>query len=137
MGTSVDELKAAIAPILDRYPAVEAGYLFGSHARGTADANSDLDLALVGEASAIAGVKLDVLADLTSAGFDRVDLVCLDDSDLVLAFEAVSANCPIFRREGFDHGSYFSRVLREYFDFEPYLRIHREALKERLLRDER
>jgi hypothetical protein len=136
MAPSVDELKAAIAPILDRYPAIEAGYLFGSHARGTSHADSDLDLALVGDAPALGAIKLDVLADLTSAGFDHVDLVCLDDSDLVLAFEAVSANCPIFRREGFDHGSYFSRVLREYFDFEPYLRIHREALKERLLRNE-
>jgi hypothetical protein len=136
MAPSVDELKAAIAPIPYRFPAIEAGYLFGSHAHGIAHANSDLDLALVGEASAIAAIKLDVLADLTSAGFDRVDLVCLDDSDLVLAFEAVSANCPIFRRQGFDRGSYFSRVLREYFDFEPYLRIHREALKERLLRNE-
>jgi hypothetical protein len=136
MAPSVDELKAAIAPILDRYPAIEAAYLFGSHARGTAHADSDLDLALVGDAPALGAIKLDVLADLTSAGFDRVDLVCLDDSDLVLAFEAVSVNCPIFRRARFDHGSYFSRVLREYFDFEPYLRIHREALKERLLRNE-
>ena len=133
MDPSVDELKAIIAPILARYRAVEAGYLFGSRARGTASRDSDLDLALVGEASGLEAIKLDVLADLTVAGFDRVDLVCLDGADIVLAFEAVSPNCPIYLGKGFDHGSYFSRTLREYFDFEPYLRIHRQASKKRLL----
>lgn len=136
MAESIDDLKAVIAPILARYPAVMAGYLFGSHARGAASADSDLDLALVGDSSRLRAIQIDLLADLTVAGFDRVDLVFLDDVDIVLGFEAVSPNCPVYIGEGFDHGSYFSRILREYFDFEPYLRIHRAALKERLLRDE-
>jgi hypothetical protein len=59
--------------------------------------------------------------------------VLLDDADLTLRFEALSPNCCIYTKEGFDIGSYFSRTIREYFDFEPYLRIQREALKQRLL----
>jgi predicted nucleotidyltransferase len=133
MLSKIKELAAVIAPILARYPAIEAGYLFGSHARGEARHDSDLDLALVGDPSKLQDLKLDVLTDLTAAGFDRIDLVCLDDTDIILSFEAVSPNCPIYLRDGFDHGSDFSRTLREYFDFEPYLRAQREALKARAL----
>ncbi len=133
MPSKIADLAAVIAPVLARYPAIEAGYLFGSHARGDARPDSDLDLALVGDPSKLQDLKLDVLTDLTAAGFDRIDLVCLDDTDIILSFEAVSPNCPIYVRDGFDHGSYFSRILREYFDFEPYLRVQREARKARLL----
>lgn len=129
-------LTRKIAPILARYPAIEAAYLFGSHARGHATARSDIDLALVGPADRLRPAQLDLLADLVAAGLDRVDLVLLDGADLTLRFEAVSPNCLIYATEDFDVGSYFSRTVREYFDFEPYLRIQREALKERILRGE-
>ena len=137
MHQSVDQLAAAIAPILAPYPAIEAAYLFGSRARCNAGPESDLDLGLVGESKSLQALKLDLLADLTAAGFDRIDLVDLDDADTVLRFEAISPNCLLYAREGFDHGSYFSRCLREYFDFQPYLQIQREALKARLLNGQR
>ena len=133
MPLSVDELRHLISPILSRYPAVEAGYLFGSHAKGTATSGSDVDLALVGDASALAGEKLDLLADFASVGIDAIDLVILDGADIVLRFEAVSPNRLLYAKPEFDHGSFFSRVLREYFDFEPYLRVQRQALKARIL----
>lgn len=134
MPSKIADLAAVIAPILAGYPAIEAGYLFGSHALGDAGPDSDLDLAAVGDPSKLQDLKLDVLTDLTAAGFDRIDLVCLDDTDIILTFEAVSPNCPIYLRDGFDHGSCFSRILREYFVFEPCLRVQREARKARLLR---
>jgi predicted nucleotidyltransferase len=126
-------LKTRIARILARYPAVQAAYLFGSHARGTAKEDSDIDVGLVGPAADLNTIRLDLLADLVSEALDRVDLVLLDEADLTLRFEALSPNCRIYTKEGFDGGSYFSRSIREYFDFEPYLRIQREALKRRLL----
>jgi hypothetical protein len=92
-----------------------------------------VDLALVGPRDVLQGLKLDMLADLTAAGVDRVDLVLLDGADPSLRFEAVHANCLVFARPEFDHGSYFSRTVREYFDLEPYLNIQRQAYKQRLL----
>ena len=74
-----------------------------------------------------------MLADLAAEGVDRVDLVLLEGADLVLQFEAVRQNRLIHARPGFDHGGYFSRTIREYFDLEPYLRVQRQALKRRLL----
>jgi uncharacterized protein len=136
MSDSIETLQKALSPLFGRHPEIDAVYLFGSHAKGTADTHSDLDLALVGDAETLQAKKLEILTDVTKAGFDRIDLVVLDGSDIVLQFEAVSPNCLLYAAEGFDHGSYFSRTLREYFDFEPYLRIHREALKARLLNGE-
>ncbi|MDZ7750220.1 MAG: nucleotidyltransferase domain-containing protein [Gammaproteobacteria bacterium] len=114
------------------YPEITAVYLFGSHAEGRARPDSDLDLALVGPREVLEARKLDILADLTRAGFDRIDLVLLEGADPALAFEAVRPNRLLYARPDFDHGSFYSLTLREYFDFEPYLRIQREALKRRL-----
>ena len=43
MGADIEELKQKIAPVAKQY-GVEAVYLFGSFARGDADANSDYDI---------------------------------------------------------------------------------------------
>jgi hypothetical protein len=93
---------------------------------------SDLDIALIGPRSELAPLKLDILAALTAAGIDRVDLVLLDGADTVMCFEAVHHNCLSYSREDFDHPAFFTRRLQEYFDLEPYLAIQREALKRRL-----
>ena len=126
-------LQQKIRRVLERYPLVQAAYLFGSHASGQARSDSDVDLALAGPYAGLQARKLDILADLTAEGLDRVDLVLLDKADPILRFEAVHPNCLIYAREDFDHGSYFSRSLREYFDLEPYLQIQRKAIKQRLL----
>ena len=120
-----------LARVFTNFPEVEAVYLFGSWAKGIADSKSDIDLALVTNQS-LGSKKLDILAALTAEGIDNVDLVTLDTDDVVLRFEAVSPNCLIYARAGFDHGSYYSRVIREYFDFQPYLDRQRAAMKRRL-----
>ena len=122
--------------MLSRFPAVQAVYLFGSHAQGRATPDSDVDLALVGSRDALQAAKLEILADLTAEGVDQVDLVVLDGADPSLRFEAVHVNCLVYARPDFDHGSYFSRTLREFFDLEPYLSIQRQAYKQRLLHGE-
>ncbi|MDZ7670552.1 MAG: nucleotidyltransferase domain-containing protein [Gammaproteobacteria bacterium] len=128
-----DALRRRIRRVLARYPFVEAAYLFGSHAAGRARPDSDVDLAVVGSMAELHAHKLDILADLTAEGVDGVDLVALDCADAVMRFEAVHLNCLVFARPDFDHGGYFSRTLREYFDLEPYLRVQREAFKRRVL----
>ncbi|HAZ27446.1 TPA: nucleotidyltransferase domain-containing protein [Candidatus Acetothermia bacterium] len=117
------------------YPEIQAVYLFGSAAEGRAGLRSDLDLAIVSDSPRLREKRLDILADLVRAGFDEVDLVFIDeDRDLVLAYEAVRANCLVYARPDFDRGGTYSRVVRKYLDFEHFLRIQREALKRRVLR---
>lgn len=136
MRPETETVRQRVRQILERFPSVQAAYLFGSHAEGRAKRDSDVDLALVGPRDELQGLKLDMLADLTAAGVDRVDLVLLNGADPSLRFEAVHANCLVYARPEFDHGSYFSRTVREYFDLEPYLTIQRQAYKQRLLHGE-
>lgn len=136
MMSTLDTLRRRVRRVLSRFPAVQAAYLFGSNARSQATADSDVDLALVGPRDALRAIRLEILTELTATGVDRPDLVVLDGADPSLRFEAVRVNCLIYARPDFDHGSYFSRTLREYFDLEPYLNIQREAYKQRLLRGE-
>jgi len=123
----------SLADVFRQYPDIQAVYLFGSRAGGHARPGSDFDLAIVPADGAPEQQRLSILADLTRAGFDDVDLVFLDGEDLVLAYEAVRPNRLIYRSEEFDRGAYYSKVVRMYLDFLPYLEVQRAAYKRRVL----
>ena len=122
-----------LGEVLGRFDGVQAVYLFCSHADGRARPDSDIDLAVVPADGAVRQRKEEMLTALVQAGFDNLDLVYLDGSDAVLRFHAVRRNRPVFRAPGFDHGTYFSRALREYWDLEPLLRVRHAAYRERIL----
>jgi len=130
---SFEEIHQCVAGIMPAFPEVKAVFLFGSMAEGRQKPGSDIDLALVPENGKIRSRKLDLLTALVKAGLDQVDLLILDDSDVVLRYEAVRPNCLLYAREDFDHGAYYSKALREYLDFLPFLKLQRKALKRRLL----
>jgi uncharacterized protein len=121
--------------IFKKYPDIQAVYLFGSVANGKANSQSDIDLAIVPRNPSLREKKLDILADLTGHGFNNVDIVFLDIRDIVVRFEAVHQNRLIYCAEDFDAGSFFSLTIRQYFDFLPYLKIQREAYKQRILQN--
>ncbi|MGC8659931.1 MAG: type VII toxin-antitoxin system MntA family adenylyltransferase antitoxin [Desulfomonilaceae bacterium] len=123
----------ALKGVFQKYPEIQAVYLFGSFAIGKMKAGSDLDLGIVTRSPSLRERKLDILADLAMLGFCDVDLVFLDVEDIVLRSEIVKHNKVIYQRGDFDKGEYYSRILRQYFDFLPYLKVQREALKRRIL----
>lgn len=127
-GAAREEIKQ----IVSDFPQVEAAFLFGSYAKGAANEHSDIDLALVPMGGETKPPKLDILAALAKAGLENVDLVDLGQCDPIVRFEAVSPNVLLYARSPFDRGSYYSRVVREYFDLQPLLTVQREALKRRL-----
>ncbi len=125
-----------LSAVFEKYPDIAAVYLFGSNVSGKLHSESDLDLAVYPKNDRARQHKLDILADITRAGFDDVDLVFLDTDDIVLNYEAVKNNLVIFQVDDFDRGTVFSKIVRQYLDFQPYLKVQREAYKRRLLRDE-
>ena len=127
---------ARLHNIFERYADIQAVYLFGSMASGTALAGSDLDLAIVPRGSALRSRKIDLLADLARHGFCDVDLLFLDSADIVTQYEAVRLNRLIYEAEDFDRGAMYSTVVRQYLDFLPYLNVQRAAYKERILSGE-
>ncbi|MCX7854959.1 MAG: nucleotidyltransferase domain-containing protein [Anaerolineae bacterium] len=125
----------ALKRVFGKYPEVRAVYLFGSIAEGRKGPESDLDLAIVPRSPAARARRLDILADLARAGFCNVDLIFLDTSDIVLRYEAVRLNRVVYQAEDFDPGEMYSRIVRQYLDFLPYLQVQREAYRRRILHD--
>ncbi len=122
-----------LSDVFSKYPGVRAVYLFGSRAADQARAGSDLDLAVVPRHGRVREKRLDMLADLARHGFCNVDLIFLDTDDIVLKYEAVRQNRLVYRTKDFDRGALYSRIVRQYLDFLPYLRVQREAYKRRIL----
>jgi len=119
--------------IFKNYPEIQVVYLFGSSASGRANAESDLDLAVLADDTSLRGRKLDILTELAGKGFCNVDLVFLPADDIVLQHEAVRLNRIVYQRPDFDGPSVFSFFVRRYLDFLPYLKVQREAYKRRVL----
>lgn len=130
--TSMSDLRI-LEEVFEEYPGIQAVYLFGSFASGHVHEESDLDLAIVPRDGSIREHRLDILADLARCGFCNVDLIFLDTDDIVLKYEAVRQNRLVYQTEDFDRGSMYSRVVRQYLDFVPYLNVQREAYKRRIL----
>lgn len=118
--------------IFKKYKDIQAVYLFGSYSTGKKHPESDIDLAIVPANLNVKDKKLEILTDLAKHGFCNIDLVFLDTNDIVLKFEVVRNNSIIYQKTDFNHGEYFSKVLRQYFDFVPYLNVQRQAYKERI-----
>jgi predicted nucleotidyltransferase len=121
-----------LVDVFRKYPDIQAVYLFGSRASGKTHADSDLDLAIVPRDRAVRAKRLDLLTDLVGSGFCDVDLLFLDTDDIVLKYEAIRQNQLIYYTEDFDRGEIFSKIIRQYLDFAPYLEVQREAYKQRI-----
>ncbi len=121
-----------LGDVFQKYPAVQAVYVFGSIGSGKTHQGSDLDLAIVPRTRALKKLKIALLTDLARCGFCNIDLVFLDTEDIVLKYEAVRQNMLIYAAHDFDRGKMYSKVVRQYLDFAPYLRTQRDAYKRRI-----
>jgi hypothetical protein len=130
---SHDDIRT-LRDVFEKHPAIQAVYVFGSTGSGTTHLGSDLDLAIVARSRTMKKKKIALLTDLAQRGFCNVDLVFLDTEDIVLKYEAVRQNRLIYATPDFDRGSMYSKVVRQYLDFEPYLKTQRQAYKRRIER---
>ncbi len=119
--------------ILGKFPEIKAAYIFGSVATGKARKDSDLDLGIIPRSADIHKQRLDILYELTKAGFDNVDLVFLDTDDIVLKYEVIRPNKLVYQAADFDRGATYSLIVRQYLDFLPYLKTQRQAYKRKIL----
>jgi predicted nucleotidyltransferase len=131
---STDE-HTRLVEVFKSFPEINAVFLFGSAATGKRSRSSDIDLGIFASDSSFRDQKLDLLQALTVHGFDRVDIVLLNDADLVTQFEAVRPNVLIYKTENFDRGSVYSLIVRKYLDIKPMLNRQRIRFKQRLLDD--
>jgi predicted nucleotidyltransferase len=111
----------AIRGILEGEPAVAYALLFGSSARETGHAASDVDIAIeltadaARDGSALGGLA----ARLESAARRPIDLVLLDEAPAPLAYRIFRDGRLLIER---DHGALVvrkARALLDYLDFKP------------------
>lgn len=122
-----------LTKVFRNYPEIQAVYLFGSAVSGNVHQESDIDLAIIPDTKRLREQKLRILADLTREGFNNVDLVFINNGDIILQYEAVRQNIVIYQTPSFDRGSTYSRIVRQYLDFYPYLTVQRQAYKKRIM----
>lgn len=107
---------------------VVAAYLFGSHARGTARDDSDVDVAVMlrGEPEAtLEGLGMDLVADLERELARRVDLVVLNRAPTDLVHRVLRDGRLVLERDRSARIRFEVRARNEYFDMQPILRRYR------------
>jgi len=123
----VDRLRAFFAA----YPLpVAAAWLFGSQARGDAQARSDVDVAVLfadrgGGAYERLTTGLDLTADLERALDRDVDVVVMDDAAPDLVHRVLRDGVLVHERDAAARVEFEVRSRNEYFDLVPLLRRYR------------
>lgn len=102
-------------------------YVFGSHARGTATASSDLDVAVYIEPAlapaSVFGYAADLAADVgRAAGQRHVDIVVLNQAPPLLYHRVIAAGVRIFARDLQAATTREGRALSRYCDYLPQIR---------------
>jgi predicted nucleotidyltransferase len=118
---SVWRMREALRRVLEREPAVLYALLFGSAARGTLRADSDVDVALElsADASRTSYAFGRLVSRLESAAARPVDLVLLDEAPAPLAYRIFRDGDVLLER---DHAALVARKARaiiEYLDWKP------------------
>jgi predicted nucleotidyltransferase len=128
----------AVAHAAESLPEVQAAFLFGSHASGRARAESDVDVAVLLDAS---GAERDartrmrrLLAALTEhIAADRLDLVVLNAAPPALAFQVLKHGKLVFERDRTALHRFRVRTYARHSDFESTERFFRELTRTRTL----
>lgn len=120
-------LTKTIAAALKGQP-VSLAYLFGSQARGTADEESDVDVAVLAEEGLLPqdrhGLRVDLslaLADRLQLPLERIDVVVLQDVPILLQYNVIRCGSLILSRNPSVAKAYILSVEQEYEHESPYL----------------
>ena len=119
--------KDLIVARLARVEGLVAAYLFGSRARGTAHAASDVDIGLLLEEppATLDDLHLDVAADLEREFGAPVDLVVLNRAPGELVHRVLRDGELLVENDRSARIRFEVRARNDYFDLEPVRRVYR------------
>ena len=110
---------------------VQLVVMFGSQALGRARPGSDVDIGVLFDYSIVAKPRRygEVYALLQSAvGDARLDLIVLNDAAYTVQYKAALEGKPLFEATHSSYADFRESAMIHYFDFQPLLRIHSQAL---------
>lgn len=110
----------AVGKVLAADPRIGYALVFGSCARGTAHAGSDLDVAIGGMSSTLSTLELgDLIGQLEVVSGREVDLVLLDEASPGLAYRVFKDGVTVLERDPDALASRKAWAVLEYLDWKP------------------
>ncbi len=124
-----DRIEAAIADVVRGERGVVSAYVFGSHAKGRAHRESDIDVAVLLDRTAFPrpeerfDAQLRLIARLGAAlKTNAVDLVILNDAPPTFARHILTEGRRIYRDDAEKDHAFLRDTLLRAADLEPFLR---------------
>jgi predicted nucleotidyltransferase len=127
----MDELRAKMTAFFTADPRAAnlvAVYLFGSTARGTAAADSDVDVGVLYRTAprpTLLDQPFDVTADLSETLGRQVDMVVMNSAPVDLVKRILRDGEILIERDRSARIAFEVRARNEYFDLLPILRLYR------------
>lgn len=119
---------------------VRFAYLFGSHAKGETGAISDIDIAVYLYSKLDKNKRFDLRLELIGqiCGIlktDKVDLIVLNDSPLLLSFNAIYGGILLNSKDEGARVKFETRTMSLYFDQQYYYRRHAKMAIQQIARE--
>lgn len=131
--TAGDELRRRLRDCLAREPDVLVAYLFGSRARETPQALSDVDVAVLLDGDVTPDRRLQLIDTLSRAAApDTADVVVLNDAPVALAYRVVRDGQLLVDRDPRARVRHWAGTVDRYLDMAPMRQQLAEGLRHRL-----
>jgi predicted nucleotidyltransferase len=131
--SATESLHQALAARLGTEPDVLVAYLFGSQARGTATALSDVDVAVLLAPGWSFDRHLELIDGVAGVvGSNRADVVVLNDAPVALAYRVISDGRPLVVHDEGARVRHWVETVDRYLDMAPLRRTMEEGLRHRL-----
>ena len=111
--------------------------LYGSRARGNYNKDSDLDLAFLFSEKTLQQenslkLRIKLAGSLEKLLKIATDVVILNEALPLLKYQVIKYGSTIYTASDFSYNSYYSKVIKEYFDYKHLRKIHDEQLYNRI-----
>jgi predicted nucleotidyltransferase len=130
MSSAAEIIERVRRVLAGRGDAIVVAYLFGSVARGTATASSDVDLGVLfsdDPPATLAGLHLDLEAELERAVGVPVQLVVLNRAPCDLVHRVLRDGIVVVDRDPSRRIRFEVRARNAYFDLKPYVDRYRRV----------
>ena len=127
----------SVANQLDINDDIKLVMLFGSRAREDYCCDSDVDIAVLLAEDFFGCInplelKIDLINIFSSELGQECDIVLLNRASPLLNYQVVKYGEVVYKKSDFEYNSFYSLVLRKYFDFKHYLDFHNNLLLKRV-----
>jgi len=126
----IQDLRERLPQLAADFPEISLVYLFGSQVTGRTGPQSDYDLGVLtdreGDTASRRAALEHALAVLLNT--ERLDVACLTQAPVELAFAVISQGRLLYERDAADRVEYEAQVMGRYFDYLPVLRAQRAEI---------